>query len=205
MFCSKCGNKLDDNAVFCPHCGSKIIRNTSTGIPSVSIDLQSIKNKTATVASNIGNLAKDFRDGTISDVKKYFYGMIISLVFTLIFGVSVINSFTPNTVRCEVTYASEPEQRGIHKIGRPNDYYWLQDITATYKGKEFSKELRLDSEYEAYHRGDTIELNLVGGKLTDSKKASINSVGGIIRLILLVASIGSCGWFYARYSKKRRG
>ncbi|WP_366515315.1 zinc-ribbon domain-containing protein [Ruminococcus sp.] len=27
MFCSKCGNKLDDGAVFCSACGNKVASN----------------------------------------------------------------------------------------------------------------------------------------------------------------------------------
>ena len=29
MYCTKCGNKIDDNANFCPRCGEKITRENN--------------------------------------------------------------------------------------------------------------------------------------------------------------------------------
>ena len=29
MFCSNCGNEINENTKFCPNCGSKIVSNTN--------------------------------------------------------------------------------------------------------------------------------------------------------------------------------
>ena len=35
MYCNKCGKELNDNAQFCEHCGTKVIKenNTETNAP----------------------------------------------------------------------------------------------------------------------------------------------------------------------------
>ena len=38
MFCSKCGNKLEDEALFCAHCGAKVIKETSEPVEEVKLN-----------------------------------------------------------------------------------------------------------------------------------------------------------------------
>ena len=38
MFCSKCGNKLEDDALFCAHCGAKVIKETSEPLDEVKLN-----------------------------------------------------------------------------------------------------------------------------------------------------------------------
>lgn len=193
MFCTNCGTKLNDVAKFCPQCGEKVVRDNSPDNAYFGISVAEV------MSADVNKL----KESKISDTKKYLYGVIVSLMFVFIFGMAVIRSLTPNMVKCEVTYASEPEKRGIHKLGNPNDFYWLQSVKATYKGKEWENEFWLDSEYEAYRRGDTIELCLVGGELTDYKQSSFFSFKGLVQVVFLLASIGSCVRFALQYVKKR--
>jgi len=47
MYCTNCGNKIDDNTNFCPSCGKKIIRENNNkpqqNIPSKDENINQVK------------------------------------------------------------------------------------------------------------------------------------------------------------------
>lgn len=207
MFCSNCGNKLADDAIFCPHCGRKVIRNTSAGIPSVSIDLQGLKNKTATVASNLGNLASTGGSQLRNlDAKKCLYGLVISLVLIILFGSMVNHSLHPvKRVNGKITYAGSVYTNDSKSTNIwERDYY--QYVEIEYKGEEWSGDVKVMREGSGYSYGDSIPVYIVNGHLTrDKHSGEVNVIAVMFSTILLLISIGSCGWFGLQYSKKRRG
>lgn len=213
MFCSRCGTKLDDSAKFCPSCGSKVVTGkvdfnsnvsniVKTGSDTVkSVDWQKLKGKTSFVFSDFISTMKGLKDSTVPATKKYFYGIVVSIVLILVFGVASLATAT-KVVDAEVTYASEPEQRGVHKLGDPNTYLWLQNIEAVYKNKTYTEyNLKFESKYEAYRRGDTIKLRLKDGKL--ERGEAYMSDTSFIFMLLTLLPIGSCIWFSLKYFKKR--
>lgn len=203
MFCGFCGRQLEDDAVFCPKCGRKQKGSSNSAAPSFGgiIDLQEIKNKSASAVSNLSNVAKiGFNNGSASPAKKYLYRIIVAIVLILLFGSLFVNAISPKPVRCEIVSASQPEQRGIRSPdGR--GAAWLQDVTALYNGKEWKNEFRFNSEYEAFRRGDTITLYLSNGKLTNYKHSSKSDIMGCVYLALTLVSVGACVRFTMKYFK----
>ena len=60
MFCTNCGNKLPDDAVFCPFCGEKVqfeaapaVQETAAEEPPVAAAVQTKKKKTGFIAAII--------------------------------------------------------------------------------------------------------------------------------------------------------
>lgn len=196
MFCSKCGTKLEDNAKFCPQCGTKIVGG---GGSVASVDLQNMKSKTSSVISALRNL----------DKKKTLYGIIISFVLVILFGCMSVNALNPaKKVKAEVTYASEPYTNSSTGTFYNDTYY--QNLKISYKGKEYSgtREIGLYNPYGSLdtscHVGSTITAYIVNGELTLNKNgAKVNIVGVGFSVILLLGSIGLCGWFTLQYFKKR--
>ncbi|MBO5031667.1 MAG: zinc-ribbon domain-containing protein [Lachnospiraceae bacterium] len=196
MFCSKCGTKLEDNAKFCPQCGTEV----AGGDGSVaSVDLQSMKSKTSSVISALRNL----------DKKKTLYGIIISFVLVILFGWMTVNVLNPaKKVKAEVTYASEPYTNYSTGTFYQDTYY--QRVSITYKGKEYTgiREIGLYNPYgtldTSCHIGSKITAYIVNGNLTlDKGTAKVNIIGAGFSILLLLGSIGSCGWFALQYFKKR--
>lgn len=200
MFCSKCGTKLEDDSIFCPQCGTKVAGGSNS-----AVDLQSMKNKTSSVISALKSL----------DKKKTLYGIIISFVLVILFGVMSVHALNPvKKVKAEVTYASEPYTN--YSTGNFYDDIYYQDVNFTYKGKEGSGiyEIGLynpgygsdtfDNLDTSIHSGSKITAYIVDGDLTlDRDDAEINIVGVGFSAILLLGSIGICIYFVLQYFKKR--
>lgn len=195
MFCTNCGKEMIDGVTKCPNCG-KGIGNSS---PASSVDLQSMKNKTSSVIYVLRNL----------DKRKTLYATIISLVLVILFGYMTVNALNPaKKVKAEVTYASEPYTNYSTGTFYQDTYY--QRVSITYKGKEYTgiREIGLYNPYgtldTSCHVGSKITAYIVNGKLTlDKGTAKVSIIGAGFSILLLMGSIGSCGWFALQYLKRR--
>lgn len=197
MFCSKCGIKLEEDAKFCPQCGNKIARSSGSVIQNAnsiasSVDFQKVQVKVSSVISWLKNLEKG---------KKYLYGVIISVVLIILFGSMTVSVIVPaKKVECEVTWAGEPYD-GSEYIGAE------QQITAVYKDKEWRGSIGITTQKYRYYTGEDITLYLVDGELYKSDDIPYPTLfEEVFPFVLLICSIGSCGWFGFQYNKhKKRG
>lgn len=190
MFCTKCGTKLEDNAKFCPQCGTKIAGGSGS---VASVDLQNMKSKTSSVISALRNL----------DKRKTLYGIIISFVLIILFGCTTVKALNPvKEVKGKITWAGDIYTNDSGGNIWERDYY--QSIRAAYNGEEWNGSVRVLRYDNGYSSGDSIPLYIVDGELTrDKDAAKVNVVGAGFSILLLLGSIGSCGWFTLQYFKKR--
>ena len=208
MFCSKCGTKLEDDAKFCSQCGNKLVRNKGSAITQIdnvasSVDSQKVKANASSMISWLKNL----------DMKKCLYGAIISAVLIIVFGSMTVSTINPvKEVKAEVTYAGEPYTE--YSTGNWYDDTYYQRLNVVYKDKEGSgfKELGLYNPYGStvdvsYRVGSKVTAYIVNGKLTlDKGSADVSVIKVFISIVLLLASVGSCGWFGLQYlNYKKRG
>lgn len=204
MFCTKCGAKLEDNARFCPQCGTKAAgggSSVTSNINSIAkaVDFQDIKSKTSSVVSALRNL----------DRKKTLYGIIISFVLVILSGSMTAHALNPaKEVKAEVTYASEPYTNSSTGTFYQDTYY--QEIRIAYKGKKGSgtREIGFYNPYgtldTSCHVGSEVTAYIVDGNLTlDKDGAKVNKAGVVFSILFLLGSVGSCGWFALQYFKKR--
>lgn len=189
-----------DNANFCPQCGTKTAGGTNIDSIVKTVDLQNMKSKTASVISMLRNL----------DKRKTLYGIIISFVMVILFGCMMMNALNPvKEVKADVVRAGEPYTNYSSGTFYKDTYYQQLDIR--YKGKEYSGTYKIGL-YNPYgstvdpscHTGGKVLAYIANGKLTlDKNTAEVNTLGVIFSIVLLLGSIGSCGWFILQYIKKR--
>lgn len=194
--------------MFCSQCGKKIVRNdghTVSPIDSIasSVDLKKVQVNVSVVISWLKNL----------DIKKCLYGIIISAVLIIIFGSMTVSAINPmKEVKAEVTYASEPYTE--YSSGNWYDDTYYQRLDVVYKDKECSgvKKLGHYNPYGStvdvsYHVGSKVTAYVVNGKLLlDKGSENMNPIKMLFSSILLLASIGSCGYFGLQYlNNKKRG
>ena len=144
MFCSKCGNKLEDGALFCSQCGNKIMKNDNSVASNSS-------NQGQTGSRNLKNL----------DNKKYLYSLIVSLVLAIIFGVLSFKAVTPNMVKCTIISVSNGRVINVHFEDGSESEYITQDLHVKYKNHE--GHLQITSRDFQYYEGDSIKLCLTKG------------------------------------------
>ena len=208
MFCSKCGTRLEDNAKFCQHCGSEIVRTCGSEIPKADsvtspVNFQQAKTNTLAIFYGLKNL----------DRKKCLYGFIISAVLIFAFGSMTVSALNPaKDVKAEVTWAGEPYTEV--STGNWYDDTYYQRLDVVYKGKECSgvKKLGLYNPYGStvdvsYHVGSKVTAYIVNGELTlDKGNGEVSGIKVFFSIVLLLASVGSCGWFGVQYfNYKKRG
>lgn len=207
MFCSNCGNRLEDDAKFCPQCGNKIVRTKGSVIRQIdnvasSVDFQKVKVNASAMISGAKKL----------DMKKCLYGIIISAVLIILFGSMTVSALNPaKKVKAEVTWAGEPYT--VRSTGNWYDDTYYQDIDVEYKDKDWSGvyELGFYSPYGtldlSYRAGNSITAYIVDGRLTlDKDEADVSLIKVFFSIVLLLASVCSCGWFGVQYfNYKKRG
>ncbi|MBQ3839714.1 MAG: zinc ribbon domain-containing protein [Fibrobacter sp.] len=115
MFCSKCGNELQDEQAFCPNCG--------TAIQNTSKKQQKNKDSTSSVMKSIKK-ANPFEEELEYEKDKTCYnwknlGWII-LIIGAIIGYLLSNSDSPS--QTTKTQSISPEQHCKDAQGRPRDW-----------------------------------------------------------------------------------
>lgn len=80
MFCNKCGNAVDDGAIFCKACGAKIRENGNTDTNQANENVISDANKVNQNASN--GLIYKFKNIVFKNTKTkfIFVGIILILI-----------------------------------------------------------------------------------------------------------------------------
>jgi hypothetical protein len=194
--------------LFCSQCGKKIVRNDGHTVPPIDSIASSVDLKKSTgKCISCDFLAEKLR------YKKCLYGVIISAVLIIIFGSMTVSAINPaKEVKAEVTYASEPYTE--YSSGNWYDDTYYQRLDVVYKNKECSgvKKLGLYNPYGStvdvsYHVGSKVTAYVVNGKLLlDKGSVNMNPIKMLFSSILLLGSIGSCGYFGLQYlNNKKRG
>lgn len=190
MFCSQCGNKLDDNNVFCPQCGTKVVKEGN----SSALDFRNMEK--GEVQFTVKKLKKP-------DLKKCLCGMIFSMIMIILFGSMTVKVFHPaEEVEGEIIWVGEIYTNDTAPNFWDRDYY--QSIGVAYEGYEWSGDVRVLRYDFGCEIGDEVDLYLIDGELTnDESAAEVNAAEAGICILLLAGSICLCGWFLLQCLRRK--
>lgn len=96
MFCSKCGNKLPDNAIFCPKCGhkvgtspnsakeklsdlsDKVVDEISEGVESVSSEVKNVTEEVSSGFKNVQDKASETLNDASESIKNFQFSDLLT-------------------------------------------------------------------------------------------------------------------------------
>lgn len=137
MFCSNCGNKLNNNEDFCSNCGNKV----KNDINSDCSENNSTSNKMQYKLSNLTIVKK------IKTINKKYFLLIIPIIFLLIILLFITNS--------RLNVLNNIEQDEKLKITFNGIEFYLGDKTNRYIENEYSYNT---DNIDSYVTGDSISI-----------------------------------------------
>ncbi len=134
MFCSNCGAKLDDSAVFCGECGTKVKVEPAVAAAveetkdAVEAKVEEVKNATETVvAETVVSAEKAAEEAPASEKKKGGKGGLVALIIVLVLllaaGGVAAWYFTSDDYNCKKNLKQAEEAFAAGELDDAKDYY----------------------------------------------------------------------------------